>query len=73
MRQYGKLASLARVLGLKFESHTDGYGGWSGWERTGDRGSWMSIIEARLVQLECPKHSYKSEVCVKCGKPKEGK
>ena len=32
----------------------------------------MDALEARLVQLECPKHSYKTDRCVKCGKPKEG-
>ena len=30
-------------------------------------------ILQRLRQLECPKHSYKADSCVKCGKPrKEG-
>ena len=31
----------------------------------------LAVLEARLAQLECPKHSYKSEVCVKCGKERD--
>ena len=27
-------------------------------------------LEARLARLECPKHDYRSDVCVKCGAPR---
>ena len=32
----------------------------------------LEAIKARLAQLECPKHSYTADTCVKCGAPRKG-
>ena len=61
-----KVDAIATLLGIEFWN--DGYV-WLKASAAADRGL-LRDIQTRLAQLECPKHDYRSDTCVKCGAPR---